>query len=149
MDDYPRFDLEGRTALVTGAARGLGRAISLAMARAGADVALGLRDPESASDLAAEIEGMGRRALRVAMDVRELAQIQTAVDSVRADFGRLDILVNNAGLGPANPAERVTEADFDLTMEVNVKGVFFASQACGRLMIEQGFGRIVSLSSQA
>jgi len=149
LDDYPRFDLEGRTALVTGAARGLGRAISLAMARAGADVALGLRDPESASDLAAEIEGMGRRALRVAMDVRELAQIQTAVDSVRADFGRLDILVNNAGLGPANPAERVTEADFDLTMEVNVKGVFFASQACGRLMIEQGFGRIVSLSSQA
>ena len=66
-----------------------------------------------------------------------------------AEFGRLDILVNNAGLGPANPAEDVTEADFDLTFDVNVKGVFFASQAAGRVMIRQGFGRIVNLSSQA
>ena len=84
------------------------------------------------------------------MDVRDLDQIarrgrRTVVD----EFGRLDILVNNAGLGPANPAEDVTEADFDLTIDVNVKGVFFASQAAGRVMIRQGFGRIVNLSSQA
>ncbi len=149
MDAFPRFDLEGRTALVTGAARGLGRAISLAMARAGADVALGLRNGTSAEELQAEIESLGRRCVRVAMDVRDLAQIGAAVETVAGHFGRLDILVNNAGLGPANPAESVTEADYDLTMEVNVKGVFFASQACGRLMIEQGYGRIVSLSSQA
>jgi NAD(P)-dependent dehydrogenase (short-subunit alcohol dehydrogenase family) len=149
LDEFPRFDLEGRSALVTGAARGLGRAISLAIAKAGADVALGLRDPGSATDLQEQIEAMGRRCLRVAMDVRELGQIESAVDRVATHFGRLDILVNNAGLGPANAAESVTEADYDLTMEVNVKGVFFASQACGRLMIEQGYGRIVSLSSQA
>ena len=149
MDGFPRFDLEGRTALVTGAARGLGRAIAGAMARAGADVALGLRDPHSAEDLAQDIESVGRRSLRVAMDVRDLPQIGSAVEQVVAHFGRLDILVNNAGLGPANPAESVTEADFDLTMEVNVKGLFFASQACGRVMIQQGFGRIISLSSQA
>ena len=149
MDGFPRFDLEGRTALVTGAARGLGRAISVAIAAAGADVALGLRDGNSGADLEAEIRDLGRRVLRVPMDVRDLRQIEAAVDLVAGHFGRLDILVNNAGLGPANPAENVTEADYDLTMEVNVKGVFFASQASGRVMIEQGYGRIVSLSSQA
>jgi NAD(P)-dependent dehydrogenase (short-subunit alcohol dehydrogenase family) len=146
---FPSFDLTGRTALVTGAARGLGRAISLALANAGADVALGLLDPASAEDLEAEIRTMGRRSLRLAMDVRRLDQISAAVDDVVAEFGRLDILVNNAGLGPANPAEDVNEADFDLTFDVNVKGVFFASQAAGRVMIRQGHGRIIHLSSQA
>src|SRR6266542_1689464 len=107
MEAFPRFDLDGRTALVTGAGRGLGRAISLAMAHAGADVVLGLRDPAAAGGLAEEIKGLGRRALPVAMDVRDLAQVREAVARTVADFGRLDILVNNAGLGPANPAESV------------------------------------------
>ena len=129
---FPRFDLGGRTALVTGAARGIGRTIALALADAGADVALGLRDGTDGAELEAEIAAMGRRSIRVAMDVRDLAQIATAVDEVVAAFGRLDILVNNAGLGPENKAEDVTEADFDLTFDVNVKGTFFASQAAGR-----------------
>ena len=146
---FPSFDLTGQTALVTGAARGIGRAISLALANSGADVALGLLDPTSAADLEAEIRAMGRRALRVPMDVRRLDQITAAVDAVAAEFGRIDILVNNAGLGPANLAEDVTEADFDLTFDVNVKGVYFASQAAGRVMIRQGHGRIIHLSSQA
>jgi NAD(P)-dependent dehydrogenase (short-subunit alcohol dehydrogenase family) len=146
VNDFPRFDLEGRTALVTGAARGLGNAIALALAHAGADVALGLRDPSTGAD---QIEGMGRRALRLPMDVRDLDQVRVAVDATVGGLGRLDILVNNAGLGPANPAEDVTEADFDLTVDVNVKGTFFASQAAGRVMIEQRFGRIVNLGSQA
>jgi NAD(P)-dependent dehydrogenase (short-subunit alcohol dehydrogenase family) len=146
---FPRFDLSGQTALVTGAHRGLGRAIALALANAGADVALGLRDVASASDLADEIGAMGRRALPVQMDVRRLDQIGSAVDEVVAGLGRLDILVNNAGLGPSAPAEEVTEENFDLTLDVNVKGVFFASQAAGRVMIRQGYGRIISLSSQA
>jgi len=147
--DYPDFALTGQVALVTGAARGLGRAISLALAHAGADVALGLREPGTADELQAEIESMGRRTTAVPMDVRDLAQIGPAVDSVVAELGRLDILVNNAGLGPSNLAEDVTEADFDLTMDVNLKGLFFASQAAGRVMIRQGHGRIVNLSSQA
>jgi NAD(P)-dependent dehydrogenase (short-subunit alcohol dehydrogenase family) len=146
---FPRFDVEGRTALVTGAARGIGRTIALALAHAGADVALGLRDGADAEDLEGEIVAMGRRSIRVAMDVRDLAQITTAVDEVVSAFGRLDILVNNAGLGPENKAEDVTEADYDLTFDVNVKGTFFASQAAGKAMIRQGFGRIVNLSSQA
>jgi NAD(P)-dependent dehydrogenase (short-subunit alcohol dehydrogenase family) len=149
VDAFPRFDLEGRTALITGAARGLGRATALAMAHAGADIALGLRVAGSADDLAHEIEKLGRRALPVAMDVRDLGQIRSAVDATVAHFGRLDILVNNAALAPANPAEAVTEEDFDLQIDINVKGVFFASQAAGRVMIGQGYGRIVTMSSQA
>ena len=92
---------------------------------------------------------MGRRSIRVAMDVRDLSQITAAVDEVVATFGRLDILVNNAGLGPANKIEDVTEADYDLTFDVNVKGTFFASQAAGKAMFGQGYGRIINLSSQA
>ena len=151
MADFPRFDLAGQTALVTGAARGLGRAISLALANAGANVVLGLRDPASGShgDLVDEIRSMGHGVEVVACDIRDLGQVRSAVDRTVAAFGRLDILVNNAGLGPENPAEDVTEADFDLTFDINVKGTYFASQAAGRVMIRQGYGRIVSLSSQA
>jgi NAD(P)-dependent dehydrogenase (short-subunit alcohol dehydrogenase family) len=149
MDDFPRFDLTGQVALVTGAARGLGRAISLALANAGADVALGFRDANVGGDVAPLIEGMGRRALPLQMDVTRMDQVFGAVDDVIERFGRLDILVNNAGLGPENPAEDVREEDFDLTVAVNVKGTFFASQAAGRAMIAQGNGRIINLSSQA
>ena len=149
MEEYPRFDLAGRTALVTGAGRGLGRAIALALADAGADVALGLHDASAADTAAPEIEAMGRRALPVQMDVLDLDQVRSAVETVVGEFGHLDILVNNAGVSPEDPAEDVTEANFDLTVGVNVKGVFFASQAAGRAMIRQGFGRIISLSSQA
>jgi NAD(P)-dependent dehydrogenase (short-subunit alcohol dehydrogenase family) len=135
VNDFPRFDLEGRTALVTGAARGLGNAIAPGAGHAGTDVALGLRDPASGADLADQIAGMGRRVLRLPMDVRDLGQVRAAVTATVGELGRLDILVNNAGLGPANPAEDVTEADSDLTVDVNLKGTFFASQAAGRVTI--------------
>jgi NAD(P)-dependent dehydrogenase (short-subunit alcohol dehydrogenase family) len=149
MNGFPRFDLTGQVALVTGAARGLGRAISLALAHAGAKVALGLRDVNTGSDLAREIEKLGRDALPLQMDLRHLDQISRAVDEAVARFGRLDILVNNAGLGPSNLAQDAREEDFDLTLAVNLKGTFFASQAVGRVMIRQNAGRIINLSSQA
>ena len=149
MDEFPRFDLTGQVALVTGAARGLGRAISLALANAGADVALGLHDANAGGDVASLVAGMGRSALPLQMDVTRIDQVFRAVDDVVERFGRLDILVNNAGLGPENPAEDVREEDFDLTVAVNVKGTFFASQAAGRVMIARGSGRIINLSSQA
>lgn len=149
MNAFPSFDLGGQVALVTGAARGLGRAIALALAHAGADVALGLRDAATGSDVADEIEGMGRRTLRLQMDVTDLGQIFGAVDETTGRLGRLDILVNNVGIAPGHPAEDFREDDFDLTLAVNVKGTFFASQAAGRVMIRQRYGRIVNLSSQA
>jgi NAD(P)-dependent dehydrogenase (short-subunit alcohol dehydrogenase family) len=149
MDGFPSFELHGRVALVTGAARGLGRAIALALAHAGADIALGLRDARGGSDVADQVAALGRRALAVQMDVTRTAEIFRAVDETVAHFGRLDILVNNAGLGPENPAEHVREEDFDLTVAANLKGTFFASQAAGRAMIRQGYGRIINLSSQA
>jgi NAD(P)-dependent dehydrogenase (short-subunit alcohol dehydrogenase family) len=146
---FPNFDLTGQVALVTGAARGLGNAISLALAHAGADIALGLRDVNACGDLAVQIEAMGRRALPLQMDVRQLDQIFQAVDNTVRHLGRLDILVNNAGQAPDNLAENVREEDFDLTLAVNLKGTFFASQAAGRVMIRQRSGRIINLSSQA
>lgn len=148
-NDFPRFDLTGEVALVTGAARGLGRAISLALAHAGADVALGLRDVITGGELANEIEATGRRALPLQMDMTRLVDISAAVDHTVAHFGRLDILVNNAGVGPENAAENVRAEDFDLTLAVNLKGTFFASQAAGRVMIRQRHGCIVNMSSQA
>lgn len=149
MTTFPRFDLAGQVALVTGAARGLGRAISLALAHAGADVALGLRDAGTGGDLVREVQALGRRALPLQMDMTHLDEISSAVDRAVAGFGRLDILVNNAGLAPGNPAEDVNEEDFDLTLRVNLKGTFFASQAAARVMIRRNGGRIINMSSQA
>jgi NAD(P)-dependent dehydrogenase (short-subunit alcohol dehydrogenase family) len=147
--DYPHFGLEGRVALVTGAARGLGRAISLALAHAGADVALGLRDVNADAGLAAELRAMGRKALPLQMDMLSLQQISRATQETQKQFGRIDILVNNAGIAPENPAENVREGDFDATLAVNLKGTFFASQAVARHMIRQKSGTIINMSSQA
>jgi NAD(P)-dependent dehydrogenase (short-subunit alcohol dehydrogenase family) len=149
MTEFPRFDLGGQAALVTASARGLGRAIALALAHAGADVALGLRDIHAHGGLPDEIAALGRRALPLQMDVTSLEQIQRAVDDTVAHFGRLDILVNNAGVAPENPAERVREEDFDLTLRVNLKGTFFTSQAAARVMMRQPGGRIINMGSQA
>ena len=149
MTEFPRFDLTGQVSLVTGAARGLGRAISLALAHAGSDVALGLRDINTATDLVREIQGMGRKALPLQMDVTRLDQISRAVQEAAEGFGRIDVLVNNAGVAPENLAENYREEDFDLTLAVNLKGTFFASQAAGRLMIRQKKGRIINIGSQA
>jgi NAD(P)-dependent dehydrogenase (short-subunit alcohol dehydrogenase family) len=143
------FDLTGQVAVVTGAARGLGRAIALSLAEAGADVALGLRDPGSDGGLAAEIEAVGRRAFPVAMDVTNLAQCRAAIDATLAAFGHLDILVNNAGGGIGGPALDVTEADFDAVWRLNTKSTFFVSQHAARAMRASGGGSIVNVASQA
>ncbi|HXX66284.1 MAG TPA: glucose 1-dehydrogenase [Polyangiaceae bacterium] len=145
----PSFDLAGQVALVTGAARGIGRACAVALAQKGADVALGLHDARSDESLVGVIEGLGRRALALQMDVTRTAEIAQATEAALREFGRIDILVNNAGIGLPAPAEEVTEDDFDRTLRVNLKGTFFVSQAVARSMIARGRGRIVNLSSQA
>jgi NAD(P)-dependent dehydrogenase (short-subunit alcohol dehydrogenase family) len=148
-EQFPRFDLKDQVVLVTAAARGIGRACALACAHAGADIALGLRDKAADGGVEREIEAIGRRVLPLQMDVTRLDEISSAVAAAHAHFGRIDALVNNAGIGPENPAEKVTEADFDATLAVNLKGTFFTAQAVGRLMIARKYGRIINISSQA
>ena len=147
--EYPNFKLNGKVAIITGAARGLGRACALALAHEGADIALGLRDVTTAADLEQEIKAMGRKVIRLQMDVSELQQINAAVSRAVKTFGKIDILVNNVGIAPDNPAEKVTEEDFDNTINLNLKGTFFTAQAVGKQMIKQGSGRIINMSSQA
>jgi NAD(P)-dependent dehydrogenase (short-subunit alcohol dehydrogenase family) len=149
MTTLPSFDLTGKTALVTGAGRGLGRAIALALADSGADVALGLRDKNADGGLAAEIEAMGRRALPLQMDVMNLKQAYGAADEAIAHFGKLDILVNNVGGGTEGPVEDFPEADFDFTIDLNVKSTFFLSQHVGKHMIARKSGTIINMGSQA
>ena len=147
--EYPNFKLNGKVALVTGAARGLGRACALALAHEGADIALGLRDVATAAEVEQEIKTMGRKVIRLQMDVSDLQQINDAVARVVEIFGKINILVNNVGVAPGNPAEKVTEADFDHTVNLNLKGTFFTAQAVGKQMIKQRSGRIINMSSQA
>ena len=144
------FDLTGRSALVTGAARGLGRAIALALADAGADVALGLRDKSADQGLVGEIEAKGRRALPLQMDVLDLTQGRAAIDAAIAAFGKLDILVNNAGGGvDERPVEDYAEDVYDFVLDINVKSTFFLTQYAGKHMLARGQGAIVNMGSQA
>jgi NAD(P)-dependent dehydrogenase (short-subunit alcohol dehydrogenase family) len=143
------FSLAGKIVLITGAARGIGRAIAQGCWRAGADLVLGVRDTADVADIVRDAGAQGRRALPVRMDIGSLAEIRAAVAEGHKAMGRIDVLVNNVGIGPEAPAENVSEADFDQTINVNLKGTFFVSQTVGRLMIAQGGGRIVNISSQA
>src|ERR1700693_2392924 len=140
MTEYPSFDLTGQVALVTGAARGLGRAISLALAHAGADVAVGLRDKATGFELVRQFASMGRRALVLQMDVMRLDEIFAALQQTEASFGKIDILVNNAGGGFTNLAADVSESEFDTTLTLNIKSTFFASQAAAKIMAPPGGG---------
>lgn len=143
------FDLTGKVALVTASGRGIGKACALALAQAGADIILGLKDKTSAPALVDQISALGRQVLPVQMDVSKLEEIQTAVAEAQQYFNHIDILVNNAGIGAPNPAEQVTEKDFDETIAVNLKGTYFTTQAVGRVMIAQRQGTIINIGSQA
>jgi NAD(P)-dependent dehydrogenase (short-subunit alcohol dehydrogenase family) len=148
-NDRSSFCLDGKVAFVTAAARGIGQACALALARAGADIVLGLRRKESGRGLAEQIGAMGRGVLCVQMDMTKMPEIRNAVREAEEHFSHIDVLVNNAGVGAPNPAERVTEEDFDQTLAVNLKGTFFASQAVGAVMIHQRKGTIINICSQA
>ena len=149
--ERPDFDLTGQVALVTGGSRGIGRDLARALAACGATVLAGVRsgsDSPEAAAVAWSADHSGSVA-PVTLDVTDVAGTRAAVDRIVADHGRIDILVNNAGLGANHDAVDVTEADWDAMMAVNLKGLFFTSQAVGRHMIERGYGRIVNVSSQA
>jgi NAD(P)-dependent dehydrogenase (short-subunit alcohol dehydrogenase family) len=142
-----QFDLHGKTAIVTGASRGLGLTFARALARAGADVAVTSRDARHLRDTCAEIEAMGRRAVPIALEVRDEQSIQRMVRDAHDAFGRIDILVNNAGCNVRKPAADVTWDDWNLVLDTNLRGPFFVAQAVARHMIPRRYGRIVNIGS--
>lgn len=144
------FDLNDQVAVVTGGSRGIGRAIAEGLANAGADVVLTARNAEEVQGAANDIAGAtGRRVLGMACDVSQKDQIETTVHQVIEMFGHIDILVNNAGTSVRHTALELTEAEWDLVMDTNLKSVFLMSQAVGRHMVGRGFGRIVNIASEA
>jgi 2-deoxy-D-gluconate 3-dehydrogenase len=141
------FRLEGKVALVTGVGRGLGQAMALGLAEAGADIAGLYRTNYEQSQ--AEVEALGRRFLPVQCDLQEatVAQLNEVVEQVVGELGRLDILVNNAGTIRRAPALEFSERDWDDVIQVNLKALFFLSQAAARVMVEQGGGKIIHIAS--
>ncbi|WP_274651576.1 3-oxoacyl-[acyl-carrier-protein] reductase [Paenibacillus humicola] len=143
-------DLTGKIALVTGASRGIGRAIAIALAEAGADVAINYAGGESAAaETAKAVEAAGRRALIVQANVGKSAEFDAMAKQVIETFGTIDILVNNAGITRDNLIMRMKEEDFDAVIETNLKGVFNGIKAVTRPMMKQRSGRIINISSVA
>lgn len=139
--------LAGKVAIVTGATRGIGRAIADSLAGAGADIVVVSRRPGDCERVAGEIAETGVRALAVAADLTSLPAIDEMVAAAVNAFGRLDILVNNAGNAVTKRAEDITEADWDRVLDLDLKGVFFACQAAGRVMIGRRQGKIINIAS--
>jgi 2-dehydro-3-deoxy-D-gluconate 5-dehydrogenase len=148
--DYSSFGLRDKVAIVTGASQGIGKAIALGLAQAGAHVVLA-KYPDGRDDkvrqVQSDIEALGRKALIVPTDVSDVAQVRTMVEKTQEAFGRVDILVNNAGWTGTGPALDVTEEEYDKTMDASVKSVFFACQAAAKVMIPQGGGKIINIGS--
>jgi 2-deoxy-D-gluconate 3-dehydrogenase len=148
--DYSCFGLQDKVAVVTGASQGIGRAIALGLAQAGAHVVLA-KHPEGRHEeirqVKAEIERLHRKALIVITDISDVASVRALMESAKEEFGQLDILVNNAGWTGNTLALDVTEDEYDRTMAASLKSVFFASQAAARIMIPQGRGRIINIGS--
>ena len=143
------FDLTGKCAVVVGGTSGLGRSISLGLASAGADVIAASRRPEEVDRVAAEIEALGRRALRVTADVRDRASLETLHKDVLENFERVHILVNCAGMTLRVPTLECTEEDWAMILDTNLTGTLRTCQIFGRTMIEQRYGRIVNIASLA
>jgi 2-dehydro-3-deoxy-D-gluconate 5-dehydrogenase len=148
--DYSSFGLRDKVAIVTGGSQGIGRAIAVGLAQAGAHVVLA-KYPDKRQDeviaVKAEIEALGRKAMIVQTDVAQVDQVRALMDQTHSTFGRIDILVNNAGWTGTTPALDVSEEEYDRTMAASLKSVFFASQAAARVMIPQGGGRIINIGS--
>ena len=143
------FRLDGKTALITGAATGLGQAIAVALAENGANVAISDKPEVSLDETASKLRQSGRKIFTCEMDVRVRPQIQKAVEAVAKEFGAIDILVNNAGINRPTAGLEVTEDNWDDHFNTNVRGGFFAAQEAAKLMMARGWGRIIFISSQS
>jgi len=148
--DYSSFGLQDKIAIVSGASQGIGRALALGFAQAGANLVLAKHPGPRQQDIrqvVSEIEGLGRRAVVIQTDVADVAHLQRLMEGANAAFGRIDVLVNNASWTGTTPALDVTEEEYDATMAATLKSVFFACQAAARIMIPQGGGKIVNIGS--
>jgi NAD(P)-dependent dehydrogenase (short-subunit alcohol dehydrogenase family) len=145
--EFPSRDLKGKVAVVLGASRNIGRTLSLGLADAGADVVAASRSVGDLETLAQEIRGMGRKALVQPVDVTKSSDIRKMADAAIAEFGRVDILVNNAGININKSALEMTEQEWDLVLDTNLKSYFLASQAVGHHMVKQRRGKIINISS--
>jgi 3-oxoacyl-[acyl-carrier protein] reductase len=143
------MDLTGKTALITGSARGIGKAIALRLANAGADIVINdiPAAAETMEETAGEIRALGRRALTVTADVSSSADVNSMVDTVIKEWGKIDILVNNAGITRDQLVMRMTDEEWDLVLNIDLKSAFFCSRAALRHMLKARAGRIVSIAS--
>lgn len=141
------FDLSGRVAIVTGTSRGLGQNFARALAKAGADLVLTSRHRDHLLAFETEIKSLGRVAVSLPLDVRDLSSIQEMVAAARSAFGHVDILVNNAGCNVRKPAMEVTWDDWNLILDTNLRGSFFVAQEVARLMMDRRYGRIINIGS--
>jgi gluconate 5-dehydrogenase len=141
------FDLRGKVAVITGASRGLGQYFGRALARAGADLVITARNAATLKRFQEEIEALGRKALPLALDVRDLASIEKMVADAVSHYGKIDVLVNNAGCNVRKPALDVSWDDWNLVLETNLRGTFFVAQAVARQMIPRKYGRIINIGS--
>ena len=142
-----KFSLKGKVALVTGGGRGLGKGIALGLAGAGADVVIAARSAGELAETVKELKDLGTDSASYQVDLLNVAEIKSMVDWVAEKYGALDILVNGAGINVRKPTVEMTEADWDRVLGVNLKSVFFASQAAGKVMLQQGKGRIINIAS--
>lgn len=148
--DYSSFGLKGKVAVVSGASQGIGRAIALGLAQAGASLVLAkhpVGNAEKILGVCSEIQALGSTAIVVPTDVSKPLQLNALMEAAKQKFGNIDVLVNNAGWTATTPALDVTEEEYDKTMAATLKSVFFACQAAARIMIPQGGGRIVNIGS--
>ena len=141
------FDLTGKVAVVTGASRGLGQYFGRALARAGANLVITSRDPNSLKPFQTEIEALGRKALPLLLDVADQETIEAMVAAAEAHYGKIDILVNNAGCNVRKPALDITWDDWNLVLDTNLRGTFFVAQAVARRMVSRKYGRIINIGS--
>jgi NAD(P)-dependent dehydrogenase (short-subunit alcohol dehydrogenase family) len=146
-----QFPLAGKVAIVTGAGRGLGRQMALALAKAGADIVAAARTQEQIEATAADVRALGRRAVAVRTDVRDSAQVDALIARCLEEFGRLDIMLSNAGIGESWAAGKqpweISDSDWRTSIELNLFGAFYCARAASRPMIDQGGGVIINLSS--
>lgn len=142
------FDLTGKTTLVTGSSKGIGKHIALVLASYGADIALIARNAKDLEEIVKEINAIGRKATYRAFDLTEIDSIQPMIKSIYEELGSIDILINNAGINIPKPAEEMTVLDWDYVMDINLKSVFFTTQAVGKYMKKQESGKIINVSSQ-